>query len=465
MIARLIFFFSLLLCMPVSAQDCGRQSFNDGWTFRLGDDGVQRNVRIPHDWAVEGDFNKDNPSGTGGGALPGGIGWYEKHFFVDKSERGKAVRITFDGVYMNSTVWINGQELGTRPYGYISFSYDLTPYLRYGKDNVMVVKVDNSDQPNSRWYSGCGIYRNVWLTKTNAIHVAENGTYVTTTMRKDADGKAVAADVNIVVDIVNPQSRPVKVRNIIRNADNETVAQSEGTTSSAGVMALTANISNAQLWSVASPYLYTVVTQLLDADGKLLDEYNTRFGVRDVQFTTEGCFLNGEHIQIQGVCNHHDLGCLGAAVNRRAIERQLELLKAAGFNGIRCSHNPPAPELLELCDEMGFLVMDEAFDMWRRKKTAGDYARFFNQWHERDLADFVRRDRNHPSVCIWSIGNEVLEQWSDAKADTLTLEEANLLLNFGPDSEGDLTEMEYKRIAEFGEYVKAHPELMPEWDE
>ena len=150
MIARLLFFFSFLMCLPVSAQDCSRQSFNDGWTFRLGDDGVQRNVRIPHDWAVEGDFNKDNPSGTGGGALPGGIGWYEKHFFVDKGERGKAVRITFDGVYMNSTVWINGQELGTRPYGYISFSYDLTPYLRYGKDNVVVVKVDNSDQPNSR---------------------------------------------------------------------------------------------------------------------------------------------------------------------------------------------------------------------------------------------------------------------------------------------------------------------------
>ena len=439
MIARLIFFFSILLCLPVSAQDCGRQSFNDGWTFRLGDDGVQRNVRIPHDWAVEGDFNKDNPSGTGGGALPGGIGWYEKHFFVDKGERGKAVRITFDGVYMNSTVWINGQELGTRPYGYISFTYDLTPYLRYGKDNVVVVKVDNSDQPNSRWYSGCGIYRNVWLTKTNAIHVAENGTYVTTTMRKGADGKAVAADVNIAVDIVNPQGRPVKVRNIIRNADKQTVAQSEGTANSTGEMALTANISNAQLWSVASPYLYTVVTQLLDADGKLLDEYNTRFGVRDVQFTTEGCFLNGEHIQIQGVCNHHDLGCLGAAVNRRGIERQLELLKAAGFNGIRCSHNPPAPELLELCDEMGFLVMDEAFDMWRRNKTAGDYARFFNQWHERDLTDFVRRDRNHPSVCIWSIGNEVLEQWSDAKADTLTLEEANLILNFGHAIEDDKT--------------------------
>lgn len=437
MIARILFLLSLIVSLPVAAQDSNRQLFNDGWTFRLDDNADKRKITLPHDWAIEGDFNKDNPSGIGGGALPGGIGWYEKQFYVDKSERGKAVRITFDGVYMNSTVWINGKELGTRPYGYISFTYDLTPYLRYGKNNEIIVKVDNSDQPNSRWYSGCGIYRNVWLTKTNPIHVEENGTFVKTVMHKDGNGGVTSADVDIAVDIVNPHAQLVKVVNTIRDADGKSITQSEVTTKETGEVSLSSSIEKAQLWSVSHPYLYTAVTQLYDTAGKLLDEYTTRFGVREVQFTTEGCFLNGEHIQIQGVCNHHDLGCLGAAINRRGIERQLEMLKAAGFNGIRCSHNPPAPELLNLCDEMGFIVMDEAFDMWRRKKTAGDYARFFNQWHERDLTDFVRRDRNHPSVCIWSIGNEVLEQWSDANADTLSLEEANLILNFGHAIEDD----------------------------
>lgn len=430
-----------LSATAVMAQDTARESFNSAWQFHLEGE-AEQTVNLPHDWAIHGDFNKDNPSGTGGGALPGGIGWYKKKFFVDKSDKGKSVRITFDGAYMNTTVWINGHELGTRPYGYISFTYDLTPYLKYGKDNEVKVRVDNSDQPNSRWYSGCGIYRNVWLTKTNAIHVAQDGIFITTpAVSKDK------ATVNITVDVVNPKNETITVKNtIIDAAGNELACGSSRL-----------EIQTPHLWSPSSPYLYTAVTRLYGTKGELLDEYSTRFGIRTIDFTTEGCFVNGDHIQIQGACNHHDLGCLGAAVNRRAIERQLQLLKAAGFNGIRCSHNPPAPELLDLCDEMGFIVMDEAFDMWRKKKTASDYARFFNEWHERDLADFIRRDRNHPCVAIWSIGNEVLEQWSDANADTLSLEEANLILNFGhskemlakEDGEMSVNSLLCKKLADF----------------
>lgn len=414
---------ALALSLSAGAQDIGRELFTQGWRFNL-DGQAEETINLPHDWAIKGDFNKDNPSGIGGGALPGGTGWYTKKFNIPKEDKGKNIRITFDGAYMNTTIWINGKELGTRPYGYISFTYDLTPYLKYGKENELRVRVNNSDQPNSRWYSGCGIYRNVWLTKTNAIHIAQDGTFITTPeISKDK------ATVKIALDIVNPNNKSIKVKNTVYDAEGRVVGTAEGQPTS------TLTIENPVLWSPASPYLYKAVTRITDATGNILDEYSTRFGIRTITFTTEGCYVNGENIQIQGVCNHHDMGCLGAAVNRRAIERQLQMLKDAGINGIRCSHNPPAPELLDLCDEMGFIVMDEAFDMWRRRKTANDYARFFNEWHERDLTDFVRRDRNHPSVAMWSIGNEVLEQWSDAKADTLSLEEANLILNFGHSKE------------------------------
>lgn len=402
--------------------------FNKEWKFSLqsadGKLSSPVNITLPHDWAVKGDFSINNPSGTGGGALPGGIGWYEKQFFVDKTDKGKSFSITFDGAYMNTTVWVNGKLLGNRPYGYISFSYDITPYLKYGKQNVVKVKVDNSDQPNSRWYSGCGIYRNVWLTKTNSIHAAENGTYIRCEVDK---GKA---SVSVDVDIVNPKRQQLLITNTILDQEGNKVA----TVTSEGVTASTSHLDvpNPSLWSVTSPSLYTCVTQIFDkAKSVLLDEYHTSFGIRTIHFDNTGFYLNGEKVQIQGVCNHHDLGCLGAAINKRALERQLQILKDAGFNGIRCSHNPPAPELLELCDEMGFLVMDESFDMWRKKKTANDYAKFFNEWHERDLHDFILRDRNHPSIVMWSIGNEVLEQWTQADADTLSLEEANLILNFG----------------------------------
>lgn len=445
-----------------------RQDFTAGWTFHLGDDSAAsrpdyddtawRILNLPHDWAIEGEFSRDNPSGTGGGALPGGIGWYRKTFTVDKADEGKRLYIDFDGVYMNSEVFINGHSLGVRPYGYVSFSYDLTPYIKWGGKNVVAVRVDNGEQPNSRWYSGCGIYRNVWLTKLNPVHIAQWGTFITaedvsknsarlnirTKIQydaaaqlqdsvKQADGTYVVFDSEIVplADVVL-QSRLMDAEG---NVVGEVASELQVIPTCPNEVEQEIVVKNPNLWSVNTPYIYKVNSILIDKiTGKVLDNYCTNTGIRTFRFDAQkGFILNGERLKINGVCMHHDLGCLGAAVNIRAIERQLEILQEMGCNGIRCSHNPPSPELLDLCDRMGFIVMDEMFDMWRKRKTAHDYSRYFNEWHERDLTDLILRDRNHPSVFIWSIGNEVLEQWSDAKADTLTLEQANLILNFGHD--------------------------------
>ena len=444
----------LLLCTTVlNARDV--INFNKDWSFALNpdeskglsspeyDDSGWRILNLPHDWAIEGDFDERNPSGTGGGALPGGIGWYRNTFKVSENDRGQVFRIEFDGVYMNSSVYINGHLLGTRPYGYISFSYDLTPYINWGGVNVIAVRVDNSDQPNSRWYSGCGIFRDVRLVKVNQVHIAEWGTYVSTpTVSRDKALVKVSATINDGNDIWSKVTRNLTVKSTIKDSEGKAIITS--TTSrelnwkgEEPVIVVDDSIwvDSPHLWSVDDPYMYTLVTELT-LNGKRVDTYETPFGIRTIEFRADsGFYLNGEHVRINGVCNHHDLGCLGAATNERAIERQLEILKAMGCNGIRCSHNPPSPILLDLCDRMGFLVMDEAFDMWRRRKTDRDYARFFDEWHERDLTDLVVRDRNHPSIVLWSIGNEVLEQWSDAKADTLSLEQANLILNMGHSSD------------------------------
>lgn len=430
-------------CNSYTPQPRERISFNEGWLFLLGDDTQAsqtsyadsdwRKLDLPHDWAIEGDFSQDNPSGTGGGALPGGIGWYRKTFVPAKEDEGKNIRIEFDGVYMNSEVFVNGTSLGTRPYGYISFGYDITPYLKWGEENLIAVRVDNEEQPNSRWYSGCGIYRNVWLVKTGNVRVAEWGTYVTTTQvnANTASLKLVTTLENVGTDEVG-----VSVRSILQDEDGKEVTRAEGEVFVLPIHTQTEQVQelvvdSPRLWDIDHPYLYSLVTEVIK-EGQCVDRYVTPVGIRTFSFDAEkGFALNGKPTKINGVCMHHDLGCLGAAVNVRAMERQLQILKEMGCNGIRCSHNPPAPELLDLCDRMGFIVMDEAFDMWRKKKTAHDYARYFNEWHERDLRDFILRDRNHPSIFMWSIGNEVLEQWSDAQADTLSLEEANLILNFG----------------------------------
>ena len=432
MLRKVILVTFVLIGLTAQARE--RQCFDKDWRFVLADsaqmsktdydDSRWRVLDVPHDWAIEGDFYAGNPSGAGGGALPGGIGWYRKHFTLGDCETQMSESrffLEFDGVYMNSTVYVNGQEVGFRPYGYSSFEYDITPFVREG-ENVVAVRVDNSDQPNSRWYSGCGIYRHVWLTKTAPVHVAHWGVFADASVVK---GKG---RLNIEVSLENLTKGTVPiVRNTLIDPNGKIVGKSSGLKS-------VINVSKPRLWSCETPNIYNVRTEVV-VGGKVIDTYETTTGFRSFKFDPQtGFWLNGKNFKLNGVCEHHDFGCLGAALNEDAMHRKLTKLKAMGVNSIRSSHNPPAPELLNMCDTMGLIVMDESFDMWRRKKTQNDYARFFDEWHERDLTDLVLRDRNHPSILMWSIGNEVLEQWSSAEADTLTLEQANLILNAGHDA-------------------------------
>lgn len=421
--------FLVLIILGISFYNAGfsqqsrtRESFDEGWKFFLGDDANAKNsgyddaswriLNLPHDWSIEGPFDEKNPAGIGGGALPGGTGWYRKSFTIPASSKGKNVFIDFDGVYRLSEVWINGHDLGIRPNGYISFRYDLTSYLNYGgQKNEIAVRVDNSQQPNSRWYSGSGIYRHVWLETTNKTFVDLWGTFITTSQ---VSSEAATITINIKVKNSNASNANADVKTILYDADSKVVGNIVSPVKSSANSAIETtqkmNVTSPLLWSVDRPYLYKAVTQIVD-NGKVADEYTTPFGIRYFSFDADkGFFLNGKHVKINGVCDHHDLGALGAAVNTRAIQRQLELLKAMGCNAIRTSHNPPAPELLDLCDQMGFIVMDEAFDMWKRPKTQFDYHLYWDQWHVRDLTDQILRDRNHPCIFIWSVGNEIPEQ-------------------------------------------------------
>src|SRR5437867_3890110 len=391
------------------------QNFDHAWRFHLGDvpgaqetafdDAGWRTLDLPHDWSIEGEFSEQNPAGVAGGALPGGIGWYRKTFTVSAADSGKVVFVDFDGVYRNSEVWINGQYLGKRPYGYSSFRFELTPHLRYRARNVIAVRVDNSQQPNSRWYSGSGIYRHVRLVTTGPMHVDQWGTYITTPSVSDD-----ASRISIRTMLRNERhvEQPVVLNTVVYDSAGREVAavSTMGRIPGDSVAELVQDLTIARPvpWSLERPYLYRAVT-LVRCGNRLCDSYTTSFGVRAFVFRADsGFFLNGRHVKIRGVCLHHDLGALGAAVNTRAIERQLEIMRAMGVNAIRTSHNPPAPELLDLTDRMGFIVMDEAFDMWKKEKTTYDYHLDWDAWHVRDLSDMVRRDRNHPSVFLWSIG-------------------------------------------------------------
>lgn len=417
------------------------ERFTDGWAFALTDtldayetdfdDSNWRVLNLPHDWAIEGDFSPENPSGVGGGALPGGMGWYRKTFHVSEEDLKGRVYLQFDGIYMNGAVFVNGIKEGQRPYGYSSVIYDVTPDLKPG-NNVVAVKVDNTDQPNSRWYSGCGIYRNVWLTKTDNIRVAPWGTWIRTPLVNKAK-----ADVLITTTICNsnPYGVDVDVHTVITDNNGIKVASEVGTlhvdAEGQADINQSIRIANPRLWDVDDPMLYTAHTTL-KVGSTTLDNYDTPFGVRSFYFDpTNGFILNDRPLKLNGVCLHHDLGCLGAAINTRAIERQLQMMVEMGANAVRCTHNPPAPELLDLCDKMGLLVIDESFDMWRRPKTERDYARFFDEWHERDLTDLIRRDRNHPSIIAWSIGNEVLEQWDETSTQTEDAQQANIDVAMG----------------------------------
>jgi beta-galactosidase len=418
-------------------------NFNKEWKFFLGDavgasdpdynDSEWKDLNLPHDWSIEGEFKSDNPATPGGGALPGGIGWYRKNFILTDQDKDKLVFIDFDGIYQNSEVWINGHYLGKRPYGYISFRYELTPYLIYGDGkNVLAVKVDNSRQPNSRWYSGSGIYRNVRLVMTNKVFIDHWGTVITTP-RIDESSALVSVTTTVQNVLLQPQT--IKLKTEIINSDGRPVAsffsEDEVPNKSSKEILHEIEVGNPILWSIENPYLYKVITTI-ESSGRITDKYETNFGIRYFSFDNQkGFSLNGKPMKLYGVCNHHDLGCLGAAINTRALERQLEILKEMGCNSIRTSHNPPAPELLDLCDKMGFLVMDEAFDMWKKQKNPYDYHLAWDEWHVRDLEDFILRDRNHPSVLIWSIGNEIGEQW-DTSGIRMAIELASIVRNLDP---------------------------------
>lgn len=425
---------SILLLMALGfsgfAQSEGIK-FNDNWQFKLSlsntpnDQELEktpwRNVQLPHDWSIELNFDENSPSGNRGASLRGGTALYRKYFTLEKADKTKNIFIDFDGVYMNSTVWINGQKLGTRPFGYISFRYELTPFLKFGGEkNELLVRVENQ-QPNSRWYSGSGIYRNVWLVKTGKVHVDHWGTYITT-------------------PVVSHESAFVKIQTNVRNSMFKTVSpvlktqifDPEGNLLKTLTTSLSISgsevksveqeltVDRPQLWSPETPNLYKAVSQVF-VDSKKVHEYTTTFGLRYFHFDVEkGFSLNGKPTKIIGVCMHHDLGALGAAVNYRAMERQLEILKKMGINGIRTSHNPAAPEWLDLCDKMGFIVMTETFDVWKavKENTPFNYNLYFDEWHRRDITDHVVRDRNHPSIIMWSIGNEIPEQHGGEKDTT-----------------------------------------------
>jgi beta-galactosidase len=442
--------YVLVAMIFVASNNCSKiapsqriiENFSVEWKFYLGDaegaelpafpDNPWRVLDVPHDWSIEGEFSRNHPATPGGGALPGGIGWYRKSFTVSEDEKEKLVFIDFDGVYQQSEVWINGHHLGMRPFGYISFRYDLTPYLNYGAiENVIAVRVNNSEQPNSRWYSGSGIYRNVWLVKAAKLHVDHWGTFVTT---PEVDEKKATVLVETTIANRFTSGTDAILKTSLYNPAGKRVAQTQ-TSQRIGagtqhVIRQDLEVEKPELWDIENPALYKAVSEVYNGS-VLVDTYETTFGIRYFNFDPDtGFSLNGRNVKLLGVCQHHDLGALGAAINTRALERQLEILKEMGCNSIRTAHNPPAPELLQLCDKMGFVVQNETFDMWRKRKTTFDYSRFFPEWHERDLTDHILRDRNHASVLMWSIGNEVLEQWEHVDADTLDIQQANFLLNF-----------------------------------
>ena len=435
--AALVALISLLLPHLASSAEPvrERESFNADWRFaRFGpmpdgmnlaeppgleapaaEDGGWRQLNLPHDWGIEGPFRAELPNITA--KLPWvGTGWYRKHFAVPASDSDRRVFLDIDGAMSHAQVWCNGRKVGEWPYGYSSFRLELTPHLQFGADNVLAIRLDNPPA-SSRWYPGAGIYRNVWLVKTAPVHVAHWGVLVTT---PEITRENAVIEVRTTVDNQSGSEASVSVRHEIHpaSAPAQIVASAEqsGIAVTGGANAdslIRLNVPNPKLWDLATPQLYVVRTTVRQGD-RIVDTTETPFGIRTTAFDPEkGFSLNGRHVRLQGVCLHHDLGPLGGAFNTRAAERQLELLREMGCNAIRTAHNPPAPELLDLCDRMGFLVVDEAFDAWgtmARDYVPNDYSNDFPQWHKRDVQALVRRDRNHPSVIIWSSGNEIADQ-------------------------------------------------------
>ncbi|HEV2445522.1 MAG TPA: glycoside hydrolase family 2 TIM barrel-domain containing protein, partial [Candidatus Sulfopaludibacter sp.] len=413
-----------------------RLPFDHDWRFFLGDpSGAEapsydaaawRRVDVPHDWSIEGRIDAKNPMGGAGGYFPAGIGWYRRSFAAPAAWKGRRVRVEFEGVYMNATVYLNGHELGTHPYGYTTFFHDLTPHLQPGAENVLAVRVDQSKHRNSRWYAGSGIYRHVWLHVTGAVHVAPWGVFVTM-----PEASAEQAKVAVKTRIANESASRSRLvlRTVIYNGAGAAAGQSEASASLEPGESIVASqeigVEKPALWAPESPNLYRAVTRVIE-DGRTVDEVTTPFGVRSIEWSAaRGFLLNGTPVKMAGGCVHHDNGPLGAAAFDRAEERRVRMLKEAGFNAIRTSHNPPSPAFLDACDRLGMLVMDEAFDCWSRGKNDYDYHLVFKDWWQRDIDAMVLRDRNHPSVVAWSIGNEIPE-----RGEPLGAQEAKMLADY-----------------------------------
>ena len=373
------------------------------------DDTQWRPLDLPHDWAIEGPFDIKYNARCGG--LPfHGTGWYRKHFQIPKSAQGKHITLHFDGAMNNAKVYLNGQLVGHRPNGYIGFTVNLSTHLNYGGDNVVAVKLTPEDL-SSRWYPGAGIYRNTWLEINNKIHIPQWGTYITTPKitAKEAD-----VNLNIEVNNVSKANSLIVVKSAIYNSQDVIVASVSDTinakANSLVNLSQSTVVSNPKLWDLNTPNLYVAKTMLYDDKG-LIETYHTTFGIRSIIYDSDSGFkLNNNTTRFQGVCLHHDLGPLGTAVNERATERQLEIMKRMGVNAVRTSHNPPSPEQVKLCDAMGIMMQVEAFDVWKKPKVENDYSKYFEDWHEQDLRDLIRTYRNNPSVVMWSIGNEIQEQ-------------------------------------------------------
>jgi len=413
------FFRTIGLVLSVVAGADGQRltvSFNDGWRFALGDalgaeqaifnDAAWRTLNVPHDWAFEADYAPDAAQTHMGGYKPGGVGWYRKAFAFDPAWENRRVFIEFDAVYMNSEVWINGHLLGKRPYGYISFSYDLTDYLKPGS-NVLAVRVDNSREPSARWYHGCGIYAHVKLTVKAPLHIAEDGIFVSTPEVSD-----LIADVSVETELKNLSDKHPSgmLETILLDPSGQVVARDERSVQLKAGEGKTVHqmlqVKRPLRWSTETPHLYRTVSRVRIGD-VVVDEVSTRFGIRTVRWETNtGFWLNGENLKLKGVCDHLEAGPVGAAKPDELIRWQIQLLKDMGCNAIRTAHNPQVPVFYDLCDEMGMLVMDEIFDGWKKKAPEDYGSQAFDEWWERDLRAFMKRNRNHPSVVIWSVGNE-----------------------------------------------------------
>jgi len=422
---HLTFLFAILSLIQVTAQSLTSREnlFDFGWRFHAGgaqgaenpafEDSQWRKIDLPHDWSVEDLPGTNSPfsinaiSQVNGGFTTGGTGWYRKKFTLSENLKGKTLKILFEGVYMNSEVWLNGRHLGNYPYGYSSFCFDITDNVDLSGENVLCVKVKNEGE-NSRWYSGSGIYRHVWLQIVSPVHIDTWGVFITTPQVSE-DGALVKINTTIINGSKEARKIKLVTRIIDANSGEITKAESIETIETGNIYMFNQEfkLNNPLLWSPDSPQLYKAVSEIYENE-TLVDQTNTKFGLRSISVdAVNGFLLNGKAMKLKGGCLHHDNGPLGSRAYDRAEERRVELLKASGFNAVRCSHNPPSPAFLDACDRLGMLVMDEAFDMWNEQKNPSDYHLYFDKWWKKDVENMVLRDRNHPSVIMWSIGNEI----------------------------------------------------------